>query len=105
MPDRDQAAAHRIHLRGRVAPGSSPQPRVAGLPGRGYELILELGGEKTPPQLLRCIRPGGKLAMIGILSGSAMTAALGHRDVFEALKASKAYLESGAQFGKVCLAH
>ena len=110
--------------------------------GRGYDLILELGGEKTLPQSLRCIRPGGTVAMIGILSGSAMTASLGlvitrqvrlqgvtvgHRDGFEAmlraieqhrlkpvvdrvfafeeLKEAMAYLQSGAQFGKVCLAH
>jgi NADPH:quinone reductase-like Zn-dependent oxidoreductase len=110
--------------------------------GRGYDLILELGGEKTLPQSLRCIRPGGTVAMIGILSGSAMTASLGHvitrqvrlqgvtvghRDGFEAmlramgqhqvrpvidrvfafeeLKEAMAYLESGAQFGKVCIAH
>lgn len=110
--------------------------------GRGYDLILELGGEKTLPQSLRCIRPGGTIAMIGILSGSAMAASLGliitrqvrlqgvtvgHRDSFEAmlraidqhrikpvvdrvfafeeLKEAFAYLQSGAQFGKVCLAH
>ena len=110
--------------------------------GRGYDLILELGGEKTLPQSLRCIRPGGTLAMIGILSGSAMATPLGliitrqvrlqgvtvgHRDGFEAmlraieqhrlkpvvdrvfafeeLKEAMAYLQSGAQFGKVCLAH
>jgi NADPH:quinone reductase-like Zn-dependent oxidoreductase len=110
--------------------------------GRGYDLILELGGEKTLPQSLRCIRPGGTLAMIGILSGNAITTSLGpiitrqvrlqgvtvgHRDGFEAmlraidqhrlqpvvdrvfafdeLKAAMAYLQSGAQFGKVCLAH
>ena len=110
--------------------------------GRGYDLILELGGEKTLPQSLRCIRPGGTLAMIGILSGSAMVTPLGliitrqvrlqgvtvgHRDGFEAmvraieqhrlkpvvdrvfafeeLKEAMAYLQSGAQFGKVCLAH
>ncbi len=110
--------------------------------GRGYDLILELGGEKTLPQSLRCIRPGGTLAMIGILSGSAMTTPLGliitrqvrlqgvtvgHRDGFEAmvraielhrlrpvidrvfafgeLKEAMAYLQSGAQFGKVCVAH
>ena len=68
--------------------------------GRGFDLILELGGEKTLPQSLRCIRPGGTLSMIGILSGSAMTASLGsiitrqvrlqgvtvgHRDGFEAM--------------------
>lgn len=110
--------------------------------GRGYDLVLELGGEKTLPQSLRCIRPGGTVAMIGILSGSAMATSLGliitrqvrlqgvtvgHRDGFEAmlraidlhqikpvvdrvfafeeLKEAMAYLQSGAQFGKVCLAH
>jgi NADPH:quinone reductase-like Zn-dependent oxidoreductase len=110
--------------------------------GRGYDLILELGGEKTLPQSLRCIRPGGTVAMIGILSGSSMATSLGliitrqvrlqgvtvgHRDGFEAmlrameqhriqpvvdrvfafeeLKEAMAYLQSGAQFGKVCLAH
>lgn len=46
--------------------------------GRGYDLVLELGGEKTLPQTLRCIRPGGTVAMIGILSGSTMAASLGH---------------------------
>lgn len=110
--------------------------------GRGYDLIVELGGEKTLPQSLRCIRPGGTIAMIGILSGSAMATSLGliitrqvrlqgvtvgHRDgfeamlrtmdqhqvepvvdrifAFEALKEAMSYLKSGAQFGKVCLAH
>lgn len=110
--------------------------------GRGYDLIVELGGEKTLPQSLRCIRPGGTIAMIGILSGSTLTTSLGlivtrqvrlqgvtvgHRDGFEAmiraidqhqvqpvvdrvfdfedLKEAMAYLKSGAQFGKVCIAH
>ena len=110
--------------------------------GRGYDLIVELGGEKTLPQSLRCVRPGGTIAMIGILSGSAMATSLGliitrqvrlqgvtvgHRDGFEAmlraiaqhqvkpvvdrsfafeeLKEAMAYLKSGAQFGKVCIAH
>ena len=110
--------------------------------GRGYDLIVELGGEKTLPQSLRCIRPGGTLAMIGILSGTSMSTSLGliitrqvrlqgvtvgHRDGFEAmlrameqhqvkpivdrsfafeeLKEAMAYLKSGAQFGKVCVAH
>ncbi len=68
--------------------------------GRGYDLIVELGGEQTLPQSLRCIRPGGTIAMIGILSGSAMATSLGliitrqvrmqgvtvgHRDGFEAM--------------------
>lgn len=110
--------------------------------GRGYDLILELGGEKTLPQSLRCIRPGGTIAMIGILSGSAMATSLGliitrqvrlqgvtvgHRDGFEAmlramaqhrikpvidrvfafeeLKEAMTHLQSGRQFGKVCVAH
>lgn len=110
--------------------------------GRGYDLILELGGEKTLPQSLRCIRPGGTVAMIGVLSGSTMAASLGvivtrqvrlqgvtvgHRDGFEAmlraieqhrvkpvvdrvyafaeLKQALAHLKSGAQFGKLCIAH
>ena len=110
--------------------------------GKGYDMIMELGGEKTLPQSLRCIRPGGMIAMIGILSGGALSAALGliitrqvrlqgitvgHRDgleammraidmhklqpvvdrsfAFEELKEAMAYLKSGAQFGKVCIAH
>ncbi len=68
--------------------------------GRGYDHILELGGEKTLPQSLRCIRPGGTLSMIGVLSGGMLSAPLGlvvtrqvrlqgitvgHRDGFEAM--------------------
>ena len=45
--------------------------------GRGYDHILELGGEKTLPASLRCIRPGGVLSMIGILSGATLSAPLG----------------------------
>jgi NADPH:quinone reductase-like Zn-dependent oxidoreductase len=66
----------------------------------GYDHIVELGGEKTLPQSLRCIKPGGTLSMIGVLSGGVMTAQLGlvvtrqvrlqgitvgHRDGFEAM--------------------
>jgi NADPH:quinone reductase-like Zn-dependent oxidoreductase len=68
--------------------------------GRGFDHIVELGGEQTLPQSLRCIRPGGTLSMIGVVSGG--TAALqlglvvtrhvrlqgvtvGHRDGFEAM--------------------
>ncbi len=68
--------------------------------GRGFDHIVELGGERTLPQSLRCIRPGGTLSMIGVLSGSALAAPLGlvvtrqvrlqgitvgHRDGFEAM--------------------
>jgi NADPH:quinone reductase-like Zn-dependent oxidoreductase len=45
--------------------------------GRGYDHIVELGGEKTLPQSLRCIRPGGMLSMIGVLSGGMLQAPLG----------------------------
>jgi NADPH:quinone reductase-like Zn-dependent oxidoreductase len=45
--------------------------------GRGYDHIVELGGEKTLPQSLRCIRPGGTLSMIGVLSGGNLAAPLG----------------------------
>jgi NADPH:quinone reductase-like Zn-dependent oxidoreductase len=68
--------------------------------GGGFDHIVELGGEKTLPQSLRCIRPGGTISMIGVLSGSALAAPLGlvvtrqvrlqgitvgHRDGFEAM--------------------
>lgn len=45
--------------------------------GAGYDHIVELGGETTLPQSLRCVRPGGTLSMIGVLSGGAMNAPLG----------------------------
>ncbi len=68
--------------------------------GRGFDHIVELGGEKTLPQSLRAIRPGGTISMIGVLSGSNLSAPLGlivtrkvrlqgitvgHRDGFEAM--------------------
>ena len=68
--------------------------------GRGFDHIVELGGEKTLPQSLRCIRPGGTVSMIGVLSGGALAAPLGlvvtrqvrlqgitvgHRDGFESM--------------------
>jgi NADPH:quinone reductase-like Zn-dependent oxidoreductase len=46
--------------------------------GRGFDHIVELGGEKTLPQSLRAIRPGGTISMIGVLSGAALSAPLGH---------------------------
>jgi len=68
--------------------------------GSGYDHIVELGGEKTLPQALRCIRPGGTLSMIGVVTGGTMSAQLGlvvtrqvrlqgitvgHRDGFESM--------------------
>jgi NADPH:quinone reductase-like Zn-dependent oxidoreductase len=68
--------------------------------GKGYDHILELGGELTLPKSLGCIKIGGTLSMIGVLSGVGMKASLGyvvtrqvrlqgvtvgHRDGFEAM--------------------
>jgi len=77
---------------------SKPARELSG--GGGFDHIVELGGEKTLPQSLRCIRPGGTISMIGVLSGSSLAAPLGlvvtrqvrlqgitvgHRDGFEAM--------------------
>ena len=43
----------------------------------GYDLIVELGGAATLPLSLRAVRPGGTLAMIGVLSGLEINASLG----------------------------
>jgi NADPH:quinone reductase-like Zn-dependent oxidoreductase len=45
--------------------------------GRGFDHVVEVGGEKTLPQSLRCIRPGGTISMIGVLSGGTLAAPLG----------------------------
>lgn len=77
------------HLEGR---------RITG--GAGYDHIVELGGEKTLNQSLQCVRAGGSISMIGVLSGANVSAQLprivmrqvrlqgitvGHRDGFEAM--------------------
>ncbi|MBC2860528.1 NAD(P)-dependent alcohol dehydrogenase [Stappia sp. 28M-7] len=66
----------------------------------GYDAIVELGGAQTLGQSLRAIRPGGTIAMIGVLSGLDLSMSLGpivtrqirlqgvtvgHRDDFEAM--------------------
>ncbi len=68
--------------------------------GGGVDHIVEVGGEKTLPQSLRAIRPGGTISMIGVLSGANMGVSLGlivtrkvrlqgitvgHRDSFDAM--------------------
>ncbi|MGH8738279.1 MAG: zinc-dependent alcohol dehydrogenase family protein [Burkholderiales bacterium] len=45
--------------------------------GRGFEHVLELGGEKTLPQSLLCVATGGAISIIGVLSGGTMSAQLG----------------------------
>jgi len=83
----------------RAAPEwAKPAKAITG--GRGFDHIVELGGAATLPQSLRCIRPGGTISMIGVLSGGAPEVPLGlivtrqvrlqgvtvgHRDGFEAM--------------------
>jgi len=66
----------------------------------GFDTIIELGGEATLNQSIKCIRIGGTIALIGVLSGLAPTLPLGaivtrqvrlqgvtvgHRDGFDAM--------------------
>jgi NADPH:quinone reductase-like Zn-dependent oxidoreductase len=68
--------------------------------GAGVDHIVEVGGQKTLPQSLRAIRPGGTISIIGVLSGATMGVRLGlivtrkvrlqgitvgHRDSFDAM--------------------
>src|SRR5512144_1149330 len=45
--------------------------------GDGLDHVVEVGGEGTLAQSLRAVRPGGTISMIGVLSGSTMSAPLG----------------------------
>jgi len=45
--------------------------------GQGYDHILELGGEQTLPQSLLCVRTGGAITIIGVLSGAKMSLEVG----------------------------
>ena len=42
---------------------------LAATGGDGADLILELGGQETLPQSLECVRVGGRISVIGVLSG------------------------------------
>lgn len=68
--------------------------------GLGFDHIVEVGGERTLPQSLHCIRAGGTISMIGVLSGAGIAGSIGHvvtravrlqgitvghRDAFEAM--------------------
>jgi NADPH:quinone reductase-like Zn-dependent oxidoreductase len=44
--------------------------------GVGCDLIVELGGAETLPKAIRAVKAGGRLALIGVLSGAAATIAL-----------------------------
>ena len=80
----------------------------------GYDLIVELGGAQTLPLSLRAVRPGGTLAMIGVLTGLGLEASLGpivarqvrlqgvtvgHRAGFEAMLSAMAQHETRPVIG------
>ncbi|MCZ8186218.1 MAG: NAD(P)-dependent alcohol dehydrogenase [Beijerinckiaceae bacterium] len=82
----------------------------------GFDTIIELGGEATLAQSIKCIRVGGTIALIGVLSG--LTPALplgaivtrqvrlqgvtvGHRDGFEAMLRAMALHQVRPVIGKV----
>jgi NADPH:quinone reductase-like Zn-dependent oxidoreductase len=44
--------------------------RVRKLTGAGVDLVVEVGGAGTLPQSLRAVRMGGRISLIGVLSGS-----------------------------------
>jgi NADPH:quinone reductase-like Zn-dependent oxidoreductase len=45
--------------------------------GTGFDFVLELGGKDTVGHSLRAIRPGGTIALIGVLSGDSLTVRAG----------------------------
>jgi NADPH:quinone reductase-like Zn-dependent oxidoreductase len=68
--------------------------------GRGADLVVELGGEKSLDQSLRAVRASGPVALIGVLSGAVAPlnlgrvvtqnvrlqgVTIGNRDMFEAM--------------------
>ena len=83
--------------------------------GRGYDNIIELGGEATLPLSLKAVRVGGTISLIGVLSGLNPAVPLGfvvtrqvrlqgitvgHRDGFEAMLAAMAAHETRPVLGK-----
>ena len=42
---------------------------LAATGGEGVDLIVELGGQDTLPQSLECVKVGGRISVIGVLSG------------------------------------
>ena len=45
--------------------------RAADIAGGGVDLVVEVGGPATLDQALRAVRPGGEIALVGVLSGFA----------------------------------
>ncbi|MFY8114239.1 MAG: zinc-dependent alcohol dehydrogenase family protein [Rhabdaerophilum sp.] len=81
----------------------------------GFDTIVELGGEATLGQSIKCIRIGGTIALIGVLSGLAPALPLGaivtrqvrlqgvtvgHRDGFEAMLRAMAQHQLRPVIGK-----
>ena len=60
----------------RTTPGWGKRAReITG--GVGVDHVVEVGGQGTLPELLRAVRPGGTISMIGVLAGGTMEARLG----------------------------
>ncbi len=70
----DLGADHGINYRTTPEWGRAAR-EIAG--GDGLDHIVEVGGAETLPQALRCIRPGGRISMIGVLSGGSTDLQLG----------------------------
>lgn len=83
--------------------------------GRGYDNIIELGGEATLPLSLRAVAVGGTISLIGVLSGLNPEMALGavvtrqvrlqgitvgHREGFEAMLSAMAQHEIHPALGE-----
>lgn len=54
------------------------QPRwaetvLAATGGEGVDVVIELGGQDTLPQSMECVRVGGRICVIGVLSGLVAT--------------------------------
>ncbi|HEU4535022.1 MAG TPA: NAD(P)-dependent alcohol dehydrogenase [Polyangiaceae bacterium] len=94
---RDLGAQHFVNYK--KEPAWSKAVRAA-TGGRGADLVVEVGGAGTFDESLRAVRPGGRVAVIGVLSGGETAVNLtrvlmqgvrvqgvfvGHRQAFEAM--------------------
>lgn len=46
---------------------------LAATDGEGVDIVIELGGQDTLPQSMQCVRVGGRICVIGVLSGLVAT--------------------------------
>ena len=94
---RDLGAAHVLNYREDPEWGKAARALTG---GRGVDLVIDVGGVATLPHSLKAVRPGGTIALIGILSGARgeldllpaimnqvrlQGVVVGHRESFEAM--------------------